>query len=274
MRKTSLCSAFTLVACLVSASDVMAAGADACSAASTPTVAPSFPEEMKGTGIGGEVLLRIVLGPCGRAESVEVQGSSGYEAFDASARQAASTWTLDRFEEGEVVLVPVSFSETNAEARSGRASTEAAFIEALLSQRKRMDVPAVALLADGTLPAFIPDPLPIEQSSVAEARAFLEANAVRQPDPAEGVEVYHFANPVHVEVWELMAQGFVFSPVAVRQRLATDGEKAFWVSAILCESSPDACERYREWLGSRPAQQALPPPPSPPPPPPPPPPRR
>lgn len=53
---------------------------------------PDYPDEAKREGWEGTVLLRVLVGPHGAPESIEVNRSSGFEVLDRAARDSVRNW--------------------------------------------------------------------------------------------------------------------------------------------------------------------------------------
>ena len=73
-----------------------------------------YPEELWDAGVEGETVLRVFVTTSGRADSVQVDRSSGYESFDRAARQAASGILFEPGRRGDEpaagwVRIPVQF---------------------------------------------------------------------------------------------------------------------------------------------------------------------
>ncbi len=73
-----------------------------------------YPEQLWDAGLEGETMLRIRVAASGEVDSVQVQQSSGYAAFDSSATAGARELRFDPARRGEEavetwVLLPVQF---------------------------------------------------------------------------------------------------------------------------------------------------------------------
>lgn len=80
--------------------------------------APAYPPKARSRGWEGRVVLRLSVDENGRVVAVEVEESSGREALDDAARDAATSWTLaPALRDGEPVAgtlrVPVRFELTD-----------------------------------------------------------------------------------------------------------------------------------------------------------------
>ena len=76
--------------------------------------APAYPASAKRLGEAGTVTLRVLVNPHGRAESVEVERSSGYRRLDRAALDAVRKWKFVPAKQGDQaiaawVLVPLNF---------------------------------------------------------------------------------------------------------------------------------------------------------------------
>ncbi|MDZ4688898.1 MAG: energy transducer TonB [Planctomycetaceae bacterium] len=76
---------------------------------------PVYPEELRRRQIGGQVLLRVAIGPDGRVENVRVEKSSGHRELDESAEIAVRTWRFAPAQWGRQpvrteVRLPITFS--------------------------------------------------------------------------------------------------------------------------------------------------------------------
>ncbi|HUQ70252.1 MAG TPA: TonB family protein [Planctomycetaceae bacterium] len=76
---------------------------------------PVYPEALRRRQIGGQVLLRVAIGPDGRVENVRVEKSSGHRELDQSAETAVRTWRFAPAQWGKQpvrteVRLPITFS--------------------------------------------------------------------------------------------------------------------------------------------------------------------
>lgn len=76
--------------------------------------APAYPIASKRMGESGKVMLRVLVNPEGRAETVDVQTSSGYARLDRAAVEAVRKWKFVPAKQGDRslaawVLVPLNF---------------------------------------------------------------------------------------------------------------------------------------------------------------------
>lgn len=77
--------------------------------------APNYPNLSKRMGEEGRVLLRVLVSENGKAESVELEKSSGYERLDNAAIDVVKKWSFIPAKKGKevlsaYVLVPVKFT--------------------------------------------------------------------------------------------------------------------------------------------------------------------
>ena len=75
---------------------------------------PAYPQSSKRLGETGTVLLRVRVSALGRAESVELERSSGYTRLDRAALDAVRKWKFVPAKQGDqavpaFVLVPLNF---------------------------------------------------------------------------------------------------------------------------------------------------------------------
>ena len=75
---------------------------------------PAYPQSSKRLGETGTVLLRVRVSALGRAESVELERSSGYTRLDRAAMDAVRKWKFVPAKQGDeavpaFVLVPLNF---------------------------------------------------------------------------------------------------------------------------------------------------------------------
>jgi len=77
-------------------------------------VLPPYPAASRRSGEQGRVLLRVLVGPGGRADQVEIRESSGHPRLDESARDTVRGWRFVPAKRGDEpvaawVLIPISF---------------------------------------------------------------------------------------------------------------------------------------------------------------------
>jgi protein TonB len=75
---------------------------------------PSYPSLARKQGWQGRVLLKVHVLPSGRADSVQVQTSSGRSTLDEAAVAAVKNWTFEPAKQGGAplagwVTVPIDF---------------------------------------------------------------------------------------------------------------------------------------------------------------------
>ena len=83
-----------------------------------------YPEELWDAGVEGETLLRIFVGEQGGVDTIRVERSSGYAAFDSSAVHGAREIRFDPAHRGTVavgawVLLPVQFELPASDSANG-----------------------------------------------------------------------------------------------------------------------------------------------------------
>ena len=269
MRAMAFCTLVALFACA-------SAGAEESERLSLTTTCqkPSaespamYPAAAKAAKRRGTTMLRVDIDACGRVLDLEVETSAGDPDMDQAALEAARTWHFgSEAEEGGApvqttvmpgqLLVPVMF-RPNA-PRFGPHFE-------LLQWRRLQIGSKVPVDEQGLLPGYIRDPEPIAPGKIADVIAMLEANGRRLPDDVAGVRRYELSDGWLNTGWEVFESGLVFSPSVARTRLASDGEKAFWVTSGLCEAQESgACEKFEEFLSLKASQKPGPPPPPPPP---------
>ncbi|HEV2129547.1 MAG TPA: energy transducer TonB [Longimicrobiaceae bacterium] len=81
-----------------------------------------YPEDLWDEGVEGETMLRIFVTDQGAVDTVRVEKTSGYEAFDSAAVQGAQVLRFEPARRGEDpvgtwVLLPVQFDMVNANAQ-------------------------------------------------------------------------------------------------------------------------------------------------------------
>ena len=75
---------------------------------------PDYPENLRKREIEGCIQLRVLIDKTGKAVQVEIEKSSGYQAFDQAARQSVHRWQFKPAQFGDQeraswVLIPVVF---------------------------------------------------------------------------------------------------------------------------------------------------------------------
>lgn len=81
-----------------------------------------YPEELWDEGIEGETVLKLFVSREGRVDTVQIEKSSGYAAFDSAAVYGAQVLRFEPARRGEDsvatwVLLPVQFDRSNANAQ-------------------------------------------------------------------------------------------------------------------------------------------------------------
>jgi TonB family protein len=80
-------------------------------------VTPTYPQEARSQGWEGQAVIEVLLKTNGKVQQSDVIQSSGYEALDDEARDAAQQWTFTPAQkDGETVrtevTIPFNFSLT------------------------------------------------------------------------------------------------------------------------------------------------------------------
>lgn len=240
----------------------LAAQAGDRSASPIDTRMPPYPPELGWQGIGGKLALVLDIDPQGQVAGARVESSSGHQALDALALQAALAW---RFEparrDGKPVAaqvrVPVTFEIPPQDAldRVTGRPRDAHFL-----QRRSGAMPLPQRDDDGRLPGYLQDDLPIGVDSVAAGERMLQRHAFREPDAVAGqVREYTLRDEEGFSVWNVVLPG-AFPHALVRRRLVGAPEGSWFVSSLLCEGADAGCARLRTHLqASVPAQPLLPP---------------
>lgn len=233
-----------------------AGAADDIGAYVVKTVPPKYPVDAARAGISGTVVLVITVGPSGAVESILVERSSGNRSLDTAAIDAANEWTYAAsIEHGKAVRgrvrVPVDF-KMGSEDEPVRA--------AVANLAPRLRVPAVMPDAEGTVPQFIPDPLPLEAGSVAAVMALLQAQGslIDIPDLPADIALYTLEGENGETRWEVYTGDIPHAPTVVRTRLSTDGKHGFSVTRVLCEAEAEACKRFLAYVQRSGRQRAVP----------------
>jgi TonB family protein len=92
-----------------------------------------YPEELWDAEVEGETTLRLFISPAGGVDSVDVERSSGYAAFDSAAVRGAADLSFEPARRGDEpvgrwILLPVRFempSDTSAPDTIAAAPTPA-----------------------------------------------------------------------------------------------------------------------------------------------------
>ena len=251
--------AWILVLALIGLLSASGAGAvDDIGAHVVKTVPPKYPPDAARAGVSGTVVLIITVTATGAVESILVERSSGSRSLDTAAIDAANEWTYaPSIEHGKAVRgrvrVPVDFKMGDDDEPVRAAVAHLA---------PRLRVPVVTPDADGTLPRFIPDPLPLEADSVAATMALLEAQATPidlPPGLPADIALYTWIGENGETRWEVYTGEMPHAPTLVRTRLTTDGRHGFSVTRVLCEAKDaEACERFLSHVQRSGRQRAVP----------------
>lgn len=233
---------------------------------------PPYPDALKGTGIGGVVILIVSLDDCGRAINVSIEKTSRVRLLDIAAIEAEKTWVLPAqagIFDGDAqrrARVPVDFTKAGAGfmpdpsvAISGRSRDE----HFLARRSQKATLPP--LLPDGAVPGYVPDPYPIGVSGATAAISLTERYGIRQPDPAPSVRVYQVADEEGLSFW-VLDQSRADGTGVMRQRAVEDRGRGFYVTSLLCEpEASQGCEDFRAFVEKMPSQPETAPPLPPPP---------
>lgn len=234
-----------------------------------PMKPPVYPAALVAERVGGVTVLVARLDDCGRPVEIQVENSSGYVELDEAAVAAMRGWQLNPpvGEEGRRVRIPVNFDPSVLQGNiPGSLSELSPGMVYRLRQWANTRVPPVAADAAGRVPWNTPDPLPFPSGSIAEQLELLRQNAKRLPDLDAGKQQYEWNTEQGLTSWVYFpAQRGGFGPALVRQRLVSDGDKAFWVTAAKSEAGAEGERRLRKMLDDSGTQQSRPPPPPPPP---------
>lgn len=235
----------------------MAGAADDVGAHVLKPTPPKYPPEAARAGATGTVVLVITVNAAGAVENVLVERSSGNRLLDTAAIDAANEWTYaPSIEHGKPVRgrvrVPVDFNMGNEDEPIRAAIADLA---------PRLRVPAVTPDAEGNVPQFIQDPLPLEADGVAAAVALLQAQGkpIEIPDLPADIALYELDGENGPTHWEVYTGGIPHAPAVVRKRLTSDGTYGFFVTRVACESQDtDACARFIAYLQRSGRQHAVP----------------
>lgn len=203
--------------------------------------APLFPPMEGLFGVGGTTVLIIEVDPAGNAAQVLVERSSRNRSVDRQAIQAAKSWRfLPRISAGRPVTsrvrVPVDFNPYETWTNGLRDRDPA-----------RSRIPLVTRLSDGTLPGYVPDPLPLGAASVAEALDMLKKKAEYQR--SQHGQKFLLEDENGISKWSVCESGCPTVPVLRRWRLVNDGSHAFWASTILCGSADQSrCTEFKNFV--------------------------
>lgn len=237
--------------------------------ASPPPAPPRMPPG--GELLRGEVTLIITLDRCGKATAIEVEKSSGDARLDQAAVTAAWTWKLppaqgDLGPQAGKVRVPVKFDPDvggpNPKPTSRSRPRDAYFVE-----RRAMQAAPPVLDADGKVPGYVADALPIGIDGIEQGLAMLERFGEPRSGPDANVKRYDILDEEGISSWYVIDEPSGDGKAIFRQRAVSDGTRGFWVTSDLCAPTGSAmCTRFRDYLESFDPQPDMPPPPLPPPP--------
>lgn len=251
--------------------------AQASGATDAPIQPPRYPAELAKSGAEGTTILLLTTDTEGKVVAVEVETSSGYEALDQAATDAALLWRFNPAGNGQTmprIRVPVEFRiPTPSESDDMAAATDMPSLEEHRHWQQlwqQMQVAPVATARDGSLPGYLTDPLPLPAESAEAIVQLLNEKATRQPESEDGVIRYEWSEGPLISFYEVFDAGWSNNLTVLRSRLVTDGQHAFWMQRYQCDApDPAECTRFEARLRKAPRQRGLDPPLPPPPPPPP-----
>lgn len=214
---------------------------------------PRYPPEAARAGVTGTVVLVISVSASGAIENILVERSSGSRLLDTAAIDAANQWTFaPAIEHGKPargrVRVPLDFN---------MGDEDEPFREAVAKLPPRLWMVAVVADAEGTVPQFIDDPLPLEADSVAAALTLLQTKGtpLEIPELPVGVAFYTLEGDSGRTRWEVYTGDFPSAPALVRERMTRNETHGFIATRVLCESRDEAsCARLLAYA-QRPARQ-------------------
>lgn len=223
---------------------------------------PQYPPEEFYLGITSTAVLIMDVGLDGAVEQVFVEQSSRNRALDKAAIGAARTWRFSAAVVNGVpargrVRIPVSFAWEHGDAE------DEAVRERALTLPSRLQVPAssVDLDADGTVPGYVEDPIPLEVGNVADAIAMLKARGSQRSTAgmSPGVAIYTLDGENDRTRWLVYEGTHYYAPALVRKRVAHDGRHAYLVTRVLCEAiEADVCARLNGSVQRPYRQRAVP----------------
>jgi TonB family protein len=241
-----------------------------CDAAPQQMKPPVYPEHLKGTKIGGSVVLLVTLDACGNVTNVGIERSSRNRDLDRAAMEGARLWRLAPASNEQVnveqrrVRVPVDFTKAGVEfVQDAGEQITGRPRDDFFQERRRQSAPRPSRAADGGIHGYIADAYPIGVGSVAEGVEYIERHGRRQPDPAPSVRTYEVADAEGISFWVLDEQTSG-TRALMRQRMVGSGGDTFVVTSWLCEPlSSEGCDQFRAFLERMPSQPGfgpLPPP--------------
>ena len=190
---------------------------------------PRYPPDAVRGGFAGTSVLIVSISETGQVTDVQVGQSAGHPALDAAAIEAARSWKFaPAIENGRTVAarvrMPVDFG----------LGDERIYDPFLARMTPEDWVSAVPVDEHGHLPGYLPDPQPIPGANAEEAIALLlqrgNVQAVQGTPP--GVSLYAVADGKEFSQWWIHGEGA--SRSVVRRRLATDGQRGFLMTRVLC----------------------------------------
>jgi len=199
-------------------------------------------------GQGGTVVLRLVIDDQGVPARVSIEKSSGVDLLDMSAATAATQWRFaPAADKGRPVASearqPVTFEippEYSLARTTGRER------DAWFEQRRSGKAAVAVAGADGRLPGFIQDELPIGVDSVDQANAMLERYASRLDNSgATPGRAYILRDEEGYSEWWVMPPMPDGMALVVRNRLVGDADSSWMVQNLLCEGDPVRCADLR-----------------------------
>lgn len=205
---------------------------------------PDFPGDAPLDAPGGTAFVLLDVDTCGTVVYFTLEKSSGQVAFDRAAMETTSTWRLPpRVENGspqpQRFRVPVVFHPYPPED-----------VARFREQWRLMQHSVVALDANGQLPGYLHDPLPMESGSFEEILARVQREARPVPTEFERAKVYREGKKLELVEWTLF-QDMDFGTALMRRRVVTDGTKSFFVTRGICGSSDlQQCSLFKEFLAT------------------------
>ncbi len=190
---------------------------------------PRYPPEAARGGFAGASVLLLSISAAGQVTEVQVEQSAGHPALDAAAVEAARAWKFaPAIENGRAVAsrvrMPVDFGLGDEN-----------IYDSFLAQMTSADRVSVGPADEhGHLPGYLPDPLPIPGANADEAITLLleRGNAQQVQGMPPGVALYAVADGKEYSQWWIHGRGA--SRSIVRRRLATDGQRGFLMTRVLC----------------------------------------
>lgn len=262
---------FALFLCAAVANGSEAEDVPRCDQSPPQMTPPPYPEQLKGTKIGGVVVLILTLDSCGSVIDVGVERSSRNRDLDRAAIEGARAWRFVPTTDGQGnteprrVRVPVDFTKAGVdfmpdpEARITGRTRDGFFL-----RRRQQNASIPARATDGGIRGYIMDVYPIGVATVAEGLAVMELHGRRQRDPAPSVRTYEINDEEGVSYW-VLDESQPGRRALMRQRMVQNGGDTFAVTSWLCEpQGSDACSAFQVFLERMPSQPRfgpLPPPP-------------